>query len=75
MMRAISFALDVLRYPVAICVLIGLAGVFMAGGDGEFIRVIKLIASGIIINGAALFALIWLWRRMQARKAAEKGDL
>jgi len=74
MMRAITFALDVLRFPVAICVLVALAGVFMAGGEGQFTRVMKLIVSGVIINGAALFALVWLWRRMRAHSAAEKED-
>lgn len=71
-MQTFVTLLNVLRYPVAVGVLIGLAGVATMGAEGEFLHVLWLIGSGIVINGAALFALIWLWRRMRARKTPEK---
>jgi protein-S-isoprenylcysteine O-methyltransferase Ste14 len=68
------WVLDVARIPVAIGVLVILAGLHFSGGEDEFARVVNLIASGIVLNGAVALAAIWAWRKHRARAVA-KGEL
>ena len=73
-MRVILYLFDTLRYPVAICVVIGLAGVLVANGAAGLGKVLWLIAMGILMNGAALLVVLWAYRTWRARRS-NGGDI
>lgn len=73
-MQLIGYLFHSMRYFAVMIITVGFAGILYSGGLSGIGALLKLIAAGIVMNGAVWLLARWAIRRFRQQRAMPAAD-